>query len=113
MWALVVYVVLSMVEEQETDDTTNSTVSANRQEPLSKIVDEMFDSAYNKTLEENDLPHVRWGRIDYFNVTYLTDVLSNLDAPTVTCALGDANSRAVLTVPGSEGFLYVVMPMRI
>ncbi len=48
-----------------------------------------------------------------FNVTYLTDVLSNLDAPTVACALGDANSSAVLTVPGSEGFLYVVMPMRI
>lgn len=48
-----------------------------------------------------------------FNVTYLTDVLSNLDAPTVICALGDANSSAVLTVPGSEGFLYVVMPMRI
>ena len=48
-----------------------------------------------------------------FNVTYLTDVLSNLDAATVTCALGDSNSSAVLTVPGSEGFLYVVMPMRI
>jgi DNA polymerase-3 subunit beta len=48
-----------------------------------------------------------------FNVTYLTDVLSNLDAPTLTCALGDANSSAVLTVPGSTSFLYVVMPMRI
>lgn len=48
-----------------------------------------------------------------FNVTYLTDVLSNLDAPMLTCSLGDANSSAVLTVPGSEGFLYVVMPMRI
>ncbi|MBL8539783.1 MAG: DNA polymerase III subunit beta [Betaproteobacteria bacterium] len=48
-----------------------------------------------------------------FNVTYLTDVLSNLDAPTVACALGDANSSAVLTVPASDGFLYVVMPMRI
>jgi DNA polymerase-3 subunit beta len=48
-----------------------------------------------------------------FNVTYLTDVLSNLDAPTIACTLGDANSSAVLTVPGSTGFLYVVMPMRI
>jgi DNA polymerase III subunit beta len=48
-----------------------------------------------------------------FNVTYLLDVLSNLEAATVTCALGDANSSAVLTVPGGEDFLYVVMPMRI
>jgi DNA polymerase-3 subunit beta len=48
-----------------------------------------------------------------FNVTYLTDVLSNLDAPTVDCALGDSNSSAVITVAGNEGFLYVVMPMRI
>jgi DNA polymerase-3 subunit beta len=48
-----------------------------------------------------------------FNVTYLTDVLSNLDAVTVTCAMGDANSSTVFTVPGSEDFLYVVMPMRI
>lgn len=48
-----------------------------------------------------------------FNVTYLVDVLSNLDAATVTCALGDANSSAVLTVPAGEDFLYVVMPMRI
>ena len=48
-----------------------------------------------------------------FNVTYLTDVLSNLDAPSITCALGDANSSALITVPGMEGFSYVVMPMRI
>lgn len=48
-----------------------------------------------------------------FNVTYLTDVLSNLGDPTVACALGDANSSAVLTIPGNAGFLYVVMPMRI
>jgi DNA polymerase-3 subunit beta len=48
-----------------------------------------------------------------FNVTYLTDVLSNLDVPSVSCALGDANSSALITVPGKDGFVYVVMPMRI
>jgi len=48
-----------------------------------------------------------------FNVTYLTDVLANLDAPTVDCALGASNSSALITVPGNENFLYVVMPMRI
>lgn len=48
-----------------------------------------------------------------FNVTYLTDVLSNLSVQSVDCALGDANSSALITVPGNEGFSYVVMPMRI
>lgn len=48
-----------------------------------------------------------------FNVTYLTDVLANLSAPTVDCALGDANSSALITVPGDDSFSYVVMPMRI
>jgi len=35
-------------------------------------MDQVFDSAYNETLHGNDLPNVRWGRIDYLNVTYLT-----------------------------------------
>jgi len=34
--------------------------------------DKQFDVAYNTTLVENDLPHVRWGRIDYMSVTYIT-----------------------------------------
>lgn len=48
-----------------------------------------------------------------FNVTYLLDVLSNLKTDNVSIALGDANSSAMLTVPGNEDFKYVVMPMRI
>jgi hypothetical protein len=28
--------------------------------------------AFNLTMQENDLPHVRWGRIDYINVTSIT-----------------------------------------
>jgi DNA polymerase III subunit beta len=48
-----------------------------------------------------------------FNVNYLQDVLNNLDCATVECALGDANSSALITVPGNENFKYVVMPMRI
>ncbi len=48
-----------------------------------------------------------------FNVQYLLDVLSNLDAPEVEVALGDANSSALVTVPGRTDFKYVVMPMRI
>jgi hypothetical protein len=39
---------------------------------LSKFFDDIFDEAYNETVIANDLPDVRWGRIDYLNVTYLT-----------------------------------------
>jgi len=48
-----------------------------------------------------------------FNVNYLQDVLNNLDCSEVECALGDANSSALITVPGNDNFKYVVMPMRI
>ena len=48
-----------------------------------------------------------------FNVNYLQDVLNNLDCDEVECALGDANSSALITVPGNDNFKYVVMPMRI
>ena len=49
-----------------------SSVTAAQQDGISKYMDQVFDSAYNETLHENDLPNVRWGRIDYLNVTYLT-----------------------------------------
>ena len=39
---------------------------------ISKLVDKQFDIAYNETVLANDLPDVRWGRVDYLNVTYLT-----------------------------------------
>lgn len=48
-----------------------------------------------------------------FNITYLLDVLNNLDVDEVDCALGDANSSMLMSVPGNKDFKYVVMPMRI
>lgn len=48
-----------------------------------------------------------------FNVGYLLDVLNNLDMDEIDCGLGDANSSALISVPGKEDFKYVVMPMRI
>ena len=48
-----------------------------------------------------------------FNITYLLDVLGNLDASDVNCAVGDANSSMLMSVPGNKEFKYVVMPMRI
>lgn len=48
-----------------------------------------------------------------FNVSYLLDVLNNVETEEMECALGDANSSALFTLPGRSDFKYVVMPMRI
>ena len=48
-----------------------------------------------------------------FNITYLLDVLSNISSENVRVALGDANSSALITIPGRDDYKYVVMPMRI
>jgi len=40
-------------------------------------------------------------------------VLQNVDSAEVAFAFGDANSSALVTMPGRDDFKYVVMPMRI
>jgi hypothetical protein len=47
-------------------------VSTAKEDTISKLVDQVIDTAYNTTVEKGDLPNVRWGRIDYFNVTTVT-----------------------------------------
>ncbi|MEF8700342.1 MAG: DNA polymerase III subunit beta [Candidatus Accumulibacter sp. UW26] len=48
-----------------------------------------------------------------FNVSYLLDVLNNTSDETLEWGFNDANSSALLTIPGNDRFKYVVMPMRI
>lgn len=48
-----------------------------------------------------------------FNVTYLLDVLNNVSNESIEIRLADANSSALITLPGNDSFKYVVMPMRI
>lgn len=48
-----------------------------------------------------------------FNVTYLIDVLNNVDSENVAFSFADANSSCLVTVPGNVDYKYVVMPMRI
>lgn len=48
-----------------------------------------------------------------FNVTYLLDVLSNLKNSEVRFAFSNAQGATLLTMPESEQFRYVLMPMRI
>ena len=48
-----------------------------------------------------------------FNVSYLLDVLNNTSAEMIEWGFNDANSSALISIPGNERFKYVVMPMRI
>ena len=48
-----------------------------------------------------------------FNVGYLLDVLNNSSSELIEWGFNDANSSALLTIPGNDRFKYVVMPMRI
>ena len=48
-----------------------------------------------------------------FNVTYLIDVLTNMDQDMVRLDLADSNSSVLITIPDQTSFKYVVMPMRI
>ena len=53
--------------------------------------------------------HTVWA----FDRTLGLDVLGNLKTELVRAEFGDANSSALISVPGDDGFKYVVMPMRI
>ena len=48
-----------------------------------------------------------------FNITYLLDVLNNVQSEQIDCAFGDANSSMLITLPDRSDYRYVVMPMRI
>jgi len=48
-----------------------------------------------------------------FNVTYLLDVLSSVRSDNVEITLSDSNSSCLIRQPGTEQYLYVVMPMRL
>jgi DNA polymerase III subunit beta len=48
-----------------------------------------------------------------FNVNYLLDVLLNVKSEQLKFSLGDALGSALMSLPDSEKFKYVVMPMRI
>ncbi len=48
-----------------------------------------------------------------FNVGYLLDVLNNSHTDEIKWSFNDANSSALISIPGNDRFKYVVMPMRI
>ena len=48
-----------------------------------------------------------------FNVTYLIDVLMNIQSDQLTIAFNDSSSSCLVTIPSNKKYKYVVMPMRI
>jgi DNA polymerase III subunit beta len=63
--------------------------------------------------EELDIDYAKDGMDIGFNVTYLIDVLNNVNDENINFSFADANSSCLITVPNDENYKYVVMPMRI
>lgn len=64
-------------------------------------------------LEEIAIQYNYEDKIDTnFNISYLLDLLNNVDCETIQCAFKDSNKSVLITIPGNEDFRYVVMPMR-
>ena len=63
--------------------------------------------------EELDIDYAKDGLDIGFNVTYLIDVLNNVNDETIIFSFADANSSCLITVPTDANYKYVVMPMRI
>ena len=63
--------------------------------------------------EELEITYAKDGLDIGFNVTYLIDVLNNVNDETINFSFADANSSCLITVPNDENYKYVVMPMRI
>jgi DNA polymerase III subunit beta len=63
--------------------------------------------------EELEISYAKDGLDIGFNVTYLIDVLNNVNDETINFSFADANSSCLITVPNDSNYKYVVMPMRI
>ncbi|KAH8096682.1 hypothetical protein BXZ70DRAFT_1078720 [Cristinia sonorae] len=79
--AVIVNETLTKEEEENRTWFVLITAQTAQRGGISKFLDESFDSAYNQTLIAGDLPDVRFARIDYMNVTYLTSKWNIWQAP--------------------------------
>ncbi|KAF8806259.1 hypothetical protein BYT27DRAFT_7168667 [Phlegmacium glaucopus] len=64
----------TLTEQEEKDRVWIIVISVTsvKTDGVSKFLDNVFDSAFNESQIAGDLPHVKWGRIDYLNVTRIT-----------------------------------------
>ncbi|KAK7470150.1 hypothetical protein VKT23_001590 [Stygiomarasmius scandens] len=74
---------LSKQEEQDRTWVLIVSGAPGHQGGVSELIDKFFDEAYNETVIANDIPNLRWGRIDYMNVTYLTTKWAIWQAPSL------------------------------
>jgi len=71
------------------------------------------NSEHEQAEEELEINY-KGDKIDIgFNVTYLIDVLTNIQSDQLTIAFNDSSSSCLVTIPNNEKYKYVVMPMRI
>ena len=71
------------------------------------------NSEQEEAQEDIEIPYHK-EKIDIgFNVTYLIDVLVNIQFETLQFAFKDSNSSCLVTIPNNDDYKYVVMPMRI
>ncbi|KAI0303993.1 hypothetical protein BC826DRAFT_1089259 [Russula brevipes] len=85
---LIVNEVLTKEEEKHRVWFLIITASSAQASAISLYADQQYDETYNLTQIENDLPFVRWGRIDYMNVTHITTKWAVWNAP-VLVAVSD------------------------
>jgi hypothetical protein len=73
----------ALTEQEEIDRVwiIAISVTSQRSDGVSKILDNVFDSAFNESQITGDLQHVRWGRMDYLNVTRITTKWAVWQAP--------------------------------
>ena len=71
------------------------------------------NSEQEEAEEELDITYTQDALDIGFNVTYLIDVLTNVNHEKITFSFADANSSCLITIPNDHNYKYVVMPMRI
>ncbi|EJU06203.1 hypothetical protein DACRYDRAFT_73553 [Dacryopinax primogenitus] len=73
--------------EEEESRTWLILITLSEQNAVTQFVEEQFIKAFNETMDnDDDLPGVKWGRIDYFNVTLITTKWLIFKAPLVVMA---------------------------
>jgi len=72
-----------LTEQEEADRVWIIVISVTSARPdgISKIFDNIIDAAFNESQITGDLPHVRWGRMDYLNITRVTTKWAVWQAP--------------------------------
>ncbi|KAF8317011.1 uncharacterized protein EI90DRAFT_3147377 [Cantharellus anzutake] len=58
--------------EEEKNRVWAILVSVGSQDPVSHFFDQTFDGAHNLTVQAGDADNIRWGRVDYLDVTDIT-----------------------------------------